>query len=144
MKALKPVTLLDGIERRVHQVKLELRLAKYVIAGRSVDADSREIDRGGLGHSRERIGHLHQIVGVDVIGAGWIRPRVIWPELSKVIALEKDDRARALAPHCGEIVARAKILAVNRHPYGLRGRGALRARRGEAAQHIRFLDDVRV
>ena len=49
MEAFEVVPLLDGVKRGIHQVKFEHRLARHVVAGRSVHADAGEIDRRGLG-----------------------------------------------------------------------------------------------
>ena len=118
-------------------------LARGVIAGGPLNADPRQIDRRGLGHLGEPVRHPHEIVGVDVLGIGWVRPgpgfRV---ELAEIVALDKDDRTRALAASGGEIVANAEIVPGHAEPHRLLDRGALRARDRDAVQHVLLLDDV--
>src|SRR5215471_4172599 len=116
MEALKPMMLLDGIERGIHEVKLKQRLAKDVIAGRSVDPDACKINRHRPRQPGKCVGRFHQIGGVDVLRPGWIEPREVRPELSKIVALKKDHWTCAFAARGGEIVADAKILPIDRQP----------------------------
>src|SRR6187200_2708781 len=95
-------------------------------AGGAFDADASKIDRRGLRHFRKMVGDSDEFVGVDVTGLGRIRPgptgRI---NRTVVIAVQNDNRARALASGGGKIIADAEILAVDVEPEGLRFRGAL-------------------
>src|SRR5581483_6220249 len=112
--------------------------------GRAFDADASNIDRRGPGHFRELIGDADELVGVDVRCLGRIRPGpmrdVDW---TVVVAIENDDRARALTSGCGEIIADAEILTVDVKPQRLRFCGTLFARRRDAAKGVFFRDDLR-
>src|ERR1700719_3077437 len=121
MKAFESVAPLDGIEGRIHELKLEDGLAGHVIAGCPVDADARQIDRGRLRHLGESVGDLHDVVGVYVLGLRSVDPgpgfRI---QLAELVALQKNDGPRAFASGRGEIVADAKIAPEYAEPQRLR------------------------
>jgi hypothetical protein len=67
MEARESMTLLDGFEGSVQQMKLKPSFARNVTARCTINADPGEIDRGCLGHPREPVRGLQQIIGVRVL-----------------------------------------------------------------------------
>src|SRR6516225_5559420 len=113
-------------------------------AGRAFDAYASNIDRRSPGHFREMISYTDELVGVDVRCLGRIRPGPMRDiDRTVVIAIQNNDRARALTSGCREIVTDAEIPAVDVEPNRLRFRSALFARHRDAAKRVFFFDNLR-
>src|SRR5438552_3697349 len=143
MEAVESVALLDDVERGVHQVQLEHRLARGVVAGSPVNPDACKVNRRRSGALGEVVGPSLQVFGVDIFGVTVIDPGPgLDVESAELVALEENHRAPAFTASGGKVVADAEIATMDLDPYGLRRRRALLAGNRDATHHIVEFDDL--